>query len=132
MIRSAFAVLAGYGFLAVATAAKYFAIRRFAPGVLPAAGEDVFPNVGSLLAMLGSDVGLMIASGYLTAVVAERSPIAHAIVLGAAMVVLGLVWVFVFWGWLPVWYQVVLVSIAIPAAATGGSLRLQRRAESGR
>lgn len=132
MIRSAFAVLAGYGFLAIATAAKYFAIRRFAPGVLPAAGEDVFPTVGSLLAMLGSDIGLMIASGYLTAVVAERSPIAHAIVLGAVMVVLGLVWVFVFWGWLPVWYQVVLVSIAIPAAATGGSLRLQRSAESGR
>jgi type IV secretory pathway VirB2 component (pilin) len=65
----------------------------------------------------------MIGAGYLTAAIASMAPIAHSVSLGAVMVVLGLVWMFVFWGWMPLWYQVVLVSIALPAAATGGMLR---------
>ncbi len=124
-MRSAGSVLAGYGVLAVTIAAKYALIRRFSPEVLPAPGEDVFPHTGWLLGLLGSDTAFMIAAGYVTARVAPRAPVAHSVVLGVVMVVLGLTWMFVFWGWLPVWYQVVLVSIAIPAAATGGSLGVQ-------
>lgn len=123
MTRSAAAVLAGYLLLAVSIAAKFWLIRYFSPEILPAPGEDVFPHPGWLLALLGSDIALMIAAGYVTARVARRAPIAHAVVLGAVMVVLGLTWMLVFRGWLPLWYQVVLVSLAIPAAATGGSLR---------
>jgi hypothetical protein len=123
MIRSAAAVLAGYLVLAGCIAAKFWLIRYFSPDILPVPGEDVFPHTGWLLALLGSDVALMIAAGYATAMAAPRAPVAHAVVLGVVMVVLGLTWVFVFWGWLPVWYQVVLVSIAIPAAGTGGFLR---------
>jgi hypothetical protein len=37
--------------------------------------------------------------------------------------VFGLIWMVVFWGWMPLWYQVVLFSVALPAAATGGALR---------
>lgn len=125
MIRSAGAVLGGYLVLAVTIALKFLLIRRVSPQVLPAPGEDVFPDTGWLLALLGSDVALMIAAGYLTARWAPRAPVVHSVVLGVIMVVLGLTWIFVFWGWLPVWYQVVLVSIAIPAAATGGSLGAQ-------
>jgi hypothetical protein len=125
MTRSAAAVLIGYVLLAVSIAVKFWLIRHFSPEVLPAPGEDVFPHTGWLLALLGSDIALMIAAGYVTARVALRAPIGHAVVLGVIMVVLGLTWMFVFWGWLPAWYQVVLVSIAIPAAATGGSLHVQ-------
>jgi hypothetical protein len=125
MPRSAAAVVVGYLLLAVSVAAKFWLIRHFSPEALPAPGEDVFPSTGWLLALLGSDVALMIAAGYVTAVVALRRPIAHAVVLGAVMVVLGLTWMLVLRGWLPLWYQVILVSIAVPAAATGGSLRAQ-------
>jgi hypothetical protein len=124
MIRSAWAVLVGYLLLAGTVAAKFLLARRFSPGILPAPGEDVFPHTGWLLALLGSDIALMIAAGYVTARVARRAPIAHAVVLGAVIVGLGLTWMFAF-RWLPLWYQVVLVSIAIPAAATGGSLGTQ-------
>ena len=123
MTRSVAAVLIGYLVLALSIAVKFRLMRSFSPEVLPAPGEDVFPHTGWLLALLGSDIALMIAAGYVTARVARRAPIAHAVVLGAVIVVLGLTWMFVFWGWLPVWYQVVLVSLAVPAAATGGSLR---------
>jgi len=123
MSQSLAAIVVGYLALAVATAAKLFAVKRFLPEVLPAPGEDVFPDTAWLLALLGSDIGLMIGAGYVTAVIARRAPIAHTVALGAVIVVLGLVWMFVFWGWMPLWYQVVLVSIALPAAATGGALR---------
>jgi hypothetical protein len=73
--------------------------------------------------LLGSDLALMIGAGYVTAVIARRAPIAHSIALGAVIAVFGLIWMFVFWGWMPLWYQVVLFSIAVPAAATGGALR---------
>jgi hypothetical protein len=124
MSRSLAAVVIGYVVLAAAGLAKFLAVKRFFPEVLPAPGEDVFPDTGWLLALLGSDTALMIGAGYNTAILARRAPIAHTVALGAVIVVFGLVWMFVFWGWMPLWYQVVLVSIALPAAATGGSLRL--------
>jgi hypothetical protein len=123
MRRSIAAVVVGYMALVVAIAAKLGAIKAVVPEVLPAPGEDVFPDTVWLLAMLGSDIGLMIGAGYVTAAIARRAPIAHTVALGTVIVVLGLVWMFVFWGWMPLWYQVVLVSIALPAAATGGALR---------
>jgi hypothetical protein len=104
-------------------AVKFGLIRHFLPEALPAPGEDVFPDTGWLLALLGSDIALMIMAGYVTARVAVRAPLAHAVILGVVMVILGLTWLFVLRGWMPIWYQVVLVSVAIPAAATGGSLR---------
>jgi hypothetical protein len=122
MTRSAAAVLVGYLVLAVSVAVKFLLIQTFLPEILPASGDEVFPHTGWLLVLLGSDIALMIAGGYVTARLARRAPIAHALALGAVIVVLGLTWMFVFWGWLPLWYQVVLVSIAVPAAATGGSL----------
>jgi hypothetical protein len=123
MIRSVAAVVIGYATLAAAGVAKLIALKRFFPEVLPAPGEDVFPDTIWLLALLGSDLVLMIGAGYLTAVIARRAPIAHSIALGAAIAVFGLIWMFVFWGWMPLWYQVVLFSVSLPAAATGGALR---------
>ncbi len=123
MNRSVAAVVIGYATLAAAGVAKLIALKRFLPEVLPAPGEDVFPDTMWLLALLGSDLALMIGAGYVTAVIARRAPIAHSIALGAVIAVFGLIWMFVIWGWMPLWYQVVLFSIALPAAATGGALR---------
>ena len=124
IISSAVAVLVGYLVLAVPITGKFLLIRYLLPDVLPAPGEDVFPSTGWLLAMLASDIAIMIAAGYVTAGLAPRTPVGHTVTLGVITVILGLTWMFVFWGWMPLWYQVVLVSLAIPAAATGGSLRV--------
>lgn len=123
MNRSVAAVVIGYVTLAAAGVAKLIVFKRFFPEVLPAPGEDVFPDTMWLLALLGSDLALMIGAGYVTAVIARRAPIAHSIALGAVIAAFGLIWMFVFWGWMPLWYQVVLFSVALPAAATGGALR---------
>jgi hypothetical protein len=124
MNRSVAAVVIGYVTLAAAGVAKLIVFKRFFPEVLPAPGEDVFPDTLWLLALLGSDLALMIGAGYVTAVIARRAPIAHSIALGAVIAVFGLIWMFVFWGWMPLWYQVVLFSVALPAATTGGALRV--------
>ncbi len=130
MVRSVIAVVVGYVVLAAATVAKFAAVRTFFPGALPALGEDVFPSTFWLLVILTSDVALMIVAGFVTAVVAGRSPIAHAAALGAVLVILGLVSIVVNWLQEPLWYQVTLVAIAVPAAVTGGSLRFHQREDS--
>ncbi len=123
LTQSVVAVVLGYLVLTVPIAGKFLMVRSLLPDVLPASGEDVFPSTGWLLAMLASDIAIMIAAGYVTAGLAPRTPVGHTVILGVITVILGLTWMFVFWGWMPLWYQVVLVSLAIPAAATGGSLR---------
>ena len=130
MGRSVIAVVVGYGVLAAVTFAKFAAIQTFFPGALPAPGVDVFPSTFWLVTVLLSDVALMIVAGYVTAAVAKRAEVVHTLALGGVTVILGLVSMFVAWGQGPLWYQVVLVSIAVPAAVTGGSLRSNQRADS--
>jgi hypothetical protein len=128
MRRSLLAVVVGCAVWAVAKAAIFAAVAGGLPDALPQPGEDVFPSTVSLLAMLGSDVLSMIVAGYVTASVARRAQVGHAAALGAAIVVLGLaLMMMVGWRGEPLWYQVTLVAIAVPAAVTGGSLRSQWR-----
>jgi len=127
MKRSLFVVIAGCAVWALAKTATFTAVVGWFPDVLPQPGEDVFPSTVSLLAMLGSDVLFMIVAGYVTAAGARRVQVGHAAALGAAIVVLGLALMMVGWRGEPLWYQVTLVAIAVPAAVTGGSLRSQRR-----
>ena len=128
MRRSLLAVVVGCAAWAVAKTATFAAVAAWLPDALPQPGENVFPGTGSLLALLGSDVLFMIVAGYVTAAVARRAPVGHAAALGAAIVVLGLaLMMMVGWRGEPLWYQVTLVAIAVPAAVTGGSLRSQRR-----
>jgi Na+/proline symporter len=129
MVRSVIAVVVGYMVLATATMAKFAAMQALFPGALPAPGEDVFPSTFWLVTILLSDVALMIVAGYVTAAVAKRTEVVHAAALGGVMVVLGLVLMFVNWLQEPLWYQITLVAIAIPAAVTGGSLRSHQRAD---
>jgi hypothetical protein len=127
MKRSLFVVVAGCAVWALAKTATFTAVAAWLPDALPQPDEDVFPSTVSLLAMLGSDVLFMIVAGYVTAAVARRVQVGHAAALGAAIVVLGLALMMVGWRGEPLWYQVTLVAIAVPAAVTGGSLRSQRR-----
>ena len=126
MRRSLLAVVVGCAAWAAARMATFAAVAAWCPDALPQPGEDVFPGTGSLLAMLGSDVLFMIVAGYVTAAVARRAHVGHAAALGAAIVVFGLAVMMVGWRGEPLWYQVTLVAIAVPAAVTGGSLRSQR------
>jgi len=127
MRRSLVAVVVGCAAWAAARMATFAAVAAWFPDALPQPGEDVFPSTVSLLAMLGSDVLSMIVAGYVTASVARRAQVGHAAALGAAIVVFGLALMTVGWRGEPLWYQVTLVAIAVPAAVTGGSLRSQRR-----
>ena len=127
MRRSLFAVVAGCAVWALAKTTQFAAVAAWLPDALPQPGEDVFPSTVSLLAMLGSDVLFMIVAGYVTAAMARRAHAGHAAALGAAIVVLDLALMMVGWRGEPLWYQVTLVAIAVPAAVTGGSLRSQPR-----
>ena len=78
------------------------------------------------LALLASSYRFVIsvAGGWLTARIAPRAPMKHAVILGVVGVVLGLVGVIATWnlGLGPRWYAISLPILAIPECWAGGKL----------
>jgi hypothetical protein len=70
-------------------------------------------------------VVISVAGAYLTARLAPDRPMGHALVLGAAGVLLGLVGLVITWnlGLGPRWYPIALVVLAIPQCWAGGAIR---------
>ena len=68
--------------------------------------------------------------GYVTAAIARRSEIDHALCLGALMVVLGIISMVMGAGKEPLWFQIANFLIAIPSALCGGALRAWQRSRS--
>ena len=76
-----------------------------------------------------------VIGAYLTASLAPRKPMKHALVLGVVGACLGLIGVAVSWGRNlgPMWYPIALVVLAIPQSWLGGKLHASyaSRASSG-
>lgn len=124
-LRSVGAVGGAYLAMMAVSTMKFAVITRWFPGALPEPGSDEFPSALTLALVLAIDLGTMILAGYLAAALAARAKLGHAIALGGLMIVMGLVVMMLNWGHAPLWYQVTLVSVALPAAATGGYLRAE-------
>jgi len=82
------------------------------------------------LALLASSYRLVIsiAGAYLTARLAPRRPMRHALILGCVGVILGLIGAVATWnlGLGPHWYPVSLVVVAVPQCWVGGWLFTRR------
>ncbi|MEH1129871.1 hypothetical protein [Micromonospora sp. CPCC 206061] len=81
-----------------------------------------------LLLALGYRLVYTAAGGYLTAVLAPRRPVRHAVALGVVGMVLGAAGAVVTGGWdlVPVWFSVAAVVTTPPLAWFGGWLRSRR------
>lgn len=123
MGRSAGALAAGSLVWLAIVAAKFGVIAAWFPGALPDPGVNQFPHPAWLAVILATDVLAMILGGCAADLVAPRAGPAHAAALGGVMAATGLAAIGAGWEGIPIWYQVVLVSIAVPASVTGGYLR---------
>lgn len=127
MGRSIAAVVIGFiviGVLAVGTDA---AVMAALPGYF-AGGRLTDP--GLLLLTLAYVTLFAVAGCYLTARLAPRRPMAHALVLGVLGLLFNIAGTMARWETAPAWYHVVALALVMPSAWLGGWLRereLRRR-----
>lgn len=122
VLRSIGAVAAGLvSIFAVTTATD---LVMHATGVFPPVGAPPMSNALFLLAFAYRFV-YDVAGCYLTARLAPRRPMRHALVLGSIGLVLSIAGAIAMWDAGPAWYPLGLAASALPCAWLGG--RLHRR-----
>jgi hypothetical protein len=119
-LRSSWAVLAGVlGIIVVTTLVD---IVLHGTGVFPPMNEPINDS----LALLATSYRVLIGVGgaWLTAWLAPRNPMRHAMILGITGVVLALVGVIVTWNMDlgPRWYPIALVVLSMPQSWLGGKV----------
>ena len=119
-LRSIWAVVAGI--LAIIIVTTIVDILLHLAHVFPPMDQ----RLSDPLALLATSYRIVIGIGgaWLTAWLAPRKPMKHALILGVVGVVLALVGVVVTWnlGLGPRWYPILLVLLAIPQCWAGGKL----------
>ncbi|HXQ27178.1 MAG TPA: hypothetical protein VN822_12275 [Candidatus Acidoferrales bacterium] len=134
MIRSVLAVLAGIATLTVTS----FAIEAAADPLIIWMFPHALPNKAAIshnlpasLFMFAYTALCVAAGGYVTAWVARRSPVWHALVMGAVEVALTVLAMVSLPDVAPLRNWIVAMVLTVPAAGCGGMLRLKHK-ESGR
>jgi hypothetical protein len=127
---SVWAVLAGILVAIVVT--TMVDIGLHAAGVYPPLGEPI-SHAQALLAT-GYRVVIGIAAAWLTAWLAPRNPMKHAMILGGLGMVVALAGVVLTWNQDlgPRWYPIALVVLALPQSWAGATLFLRQSAPPGR
>ena len=121
MGRSIVAVVVGFVLIAVLSFGTDAAIRAALPGSFSPNGATT--DRGLLLASVVY-VGLFAVLGcYVTARLAPRRPMAHALVLGLLGLVFNIAGTIAMWNAAPVWYHVTQIALVMPWAWLGGWLR---------
>lgn len=123
-IKSIGAVLAGLIFIVITHTATDAALQG--AGVLPKG--NLFVGAGLILIVLGYRAVFSFIGCYLTAKLAPRHPMKHALVLGLIGLVLSSIGAIVAADLGPAWYAWTLAVIALPIAWLGGKLYEQRMA----
>ncbi len=120
MIKSILAVVAGVIFIVVVTSLVDYGLH--VAGVFPPMEQPITDGLAALATAYR--VVISIAGAWLTAWLAPRRPMKHAMALGYVGVALGLIGVAVTWnlGLGPRWYPLALVVLAIPQCWAGGKL----------
>ena len=118
--KSIWAVVAGVLFIIVVTTLADIALHM--TGVFPPVGQPISDS----LALLATSYRIVISvlGAWFTARLAPDKPMKHAMILGYAGTVLGVVGVLVTWnlGLGPRWYPIALAVLAIPECWAGGRL----------
>ena len=128
MVRSLLAVALGYVVMLVAYRGGDIILTALQPEFAPRPGEP--PDAAYFVFLLGTGFFFMIAGGYVTALLAGRSEMKHALSLGALSIAMSILERILFAGEQPLWYTVALMFLSIPSALVGGYFRL-RQVESG-
>lgn len=126
--KSVLAVVAGLLVIIVVTTGVDVLLH--AAGVFPPVNVPIDDQL-ALLAM-SYRIVISVAGAYLTARMAPREPMKHALILGAIGTFLGFLGVVATWGkgLGPTWYPVALAVLAIPQCWAGGRLAITKRESS--
>lgn len=129
MIRSVLAVALGYVVMLVAFLGAETALTAVAPTLIPAKGQPTDPLY--FVFQLVTGFFFISIGGYVTAMLAGRSEMKHALGLGALSIAMSIVSRLQYPGDEPLWYSIALMFLAIPGALAGGYYRA-RQLEDGK
>jgi MFS-type transporter involved in bile tolerance (Atg22 family) len=122
-IKSIGAVLAGFIFIVITHTGTDAILEN--TGVLPKG--NLFVGTGLILLVLGYRAVFSLIGCYLTAKLAPRNAMRHALMLGAIGLVLSCVGAIVAADLGPAWYGWTLAAMALPLAWLGGKLHELRK-----
>ena len=125
MLRSVLAVVAGFFFIGFLAFGADALMRSALPGVYSPSGR--VDSVPVLLLVMGYVFVFAVAGCYLTARLAPRRPMLHALTLGALGLAFNVVGTIMMWETAPVWFHAVSLLLVMPAAWLGGWLRETQR-----
>jgi hypothetical protein len=120
LVRSVVAVAAGFFASTVMSLGADLAFRRISPASFDAEGQAT--GGGTLLAIMGYEVLFAAVAGYVTARLAIRKPIAHALIMAAVVLVGRVPTAILSWNAVPVWFHLGVLLLIVPAALLGAKL----------
>jgi len=121
-LKSTGAVFAGMLTIVVLSTATDAVLEKL--GIFPPLEKGLFIPWMLALALVYRSV-YAIAGGFITAMLAPKRPMQHAIILGGIGVVISIIGVFVAWDMSPHWYPIALVLTALPCTWLGGRTKTQ-------
>ncbi len=126
--RSIGAIVAGAAVAIVLTVATDLGMQ--VAGLLPAGGGQA--SDGMLLLATAYRTLYGVIAGYVVARLAPHHPMRHAIIGGAAGLLVSIIGAAATWnrGLAPHWYPVALIALAMPQAWAGGRLRVVQKGGS--
>ncbi len=83
-------------------------------------------HTGILLLVLALSVVCSVIAGWVTAAVATRARVGHAVALGILQLAIGIFTQLQYWDAIPLWYHLPFLALLLPGNVLGGWLRDRR------
>lgn len=122
VIRTFYALLAGFLTMAALVAVITTLLRRFTPGWIV---ESVKPDAGAVIVTLGASFLSAVAGGYVTSVVAVGNALVQVLVLAIVVLALTALSALQQRGKHPIAFQLALVALTPMGVMAGALLRLR-------
>ena len=125
MLRSILAVITGSLTWMVTALGTDALLMTFAPHWFQEGGR--VESVPVLFLMIAYSLSFSVLGGYVTALMAGRREVLHALVLGLLQLTMGIIATIQFWDTAPAWSHIALLALVLPANVLGGYLRAQQK-----
>jgi peptidoglycan/LPS O-acetylase OafA/YrhL len=127
MVRSVLALVLGYAVMLALQLGGDTALTALAPEIMPLPGEP--PDPAYFAYRLGTGFFFIALGGYVTALLAGRAEMKHALGLAALSITASILEVQYYPTTQPLWYSVALMFLSIPSALAGGYYRVRQLEE---
>ncbi len=125
MIRSIIAVIAGSVIWMVTALGMDGVLMSLMPTWFGANGK--VESVPLMLFMMSYSLLFSVLGGFVTASIARRKEIQHALALGGLQLAMGIIATVQFYDTAPLWFHVTFLLLLVPANIFGGQLRAMQK-----